>query len=44
MKVKDPVCRMEVETDNTEFKKIYKEKTYHFCTALCMVTFEQEPE
>ncbi len=44
MKVIDPVCKMEVETESTENKKEHKRKTYHFCTPLCMVTFEQEPE
>ncbi|GJQ64404.1 MAG: YHS domain-containing protein [Melioribacteraceae bacterium] len=44
MKAKDPVCGMEVETESSQYKKVYKGKTYHFCTPLCMVTFEQEPE
>lgn len=44
MKAIDPVCGMKVETKTAEHKKVYKGKTYYFCTPLCMVTFEQEPE
>jgi YHS domain-containing protein len=41
---KDPVCGMEVaDTSDTEQYK-YKGKTYYFCTALCKIQFEHDPE
>jgi YHS domain-containing protein len=40
----DPVCGMEIkDTSNTE-KCEYNGKTYYFCTTLCKIMFELEPE
>ncbi|MFQ5707864.1 MAG: YHS domain-containing protein [bacterium] len=41
---KDPVCGMEVKVQTAESKLVYKGKTYYFCTPLCMVTFQNNPE
>jgi len=41
---KDPVCGMEVkDTSNAEFYE-YKGKIYYFCTTLCKIQFEQDPD
>ncbi len=41
---KDPVCGMEVaDTSNAESYE-YKGKTYYFCTTLCKIQFEHDPE
>lgn len=42
--IKDPVCGMEVKDINSAEKLEYKGKTYYFCTTLCKIQFEQEPE
>lgn len=36
---KDPVCGMQAETQKTEFKSLYQEKTYYFCSAVCKGMF-----
>ncbi|MEK9178821.1 MAG: YHS domain-containing protein [Patescibacteria group bacterium] len=38
---KDPVCGMSVSLEKTEFKSIYKEKLYGFCSEGCKGSFEQ---
>ena len=41
---RDPVCGMEVsDTSNAESYE-YKGKIYYFCTTLCKIQFEQDPE
>ncbi len=41
---KDPVCGMEVEDTSNAETYVYKDKTYYFCTTLCKIQFEQNPE
>lgn len=41
---KDPVCGMEVNAKTAQNKLEHKGKTYHFCTTLCMLTFQNDPE
>ncbi|BFH73632.1 YHS domain-containing protein [Sulfurisphaera javensis] len=43
MKVKDPVCGMDVD-DTTPYKFSYKGKTYYFCSPMCMAEFKKRPE
>ncbi|BFI75041.1 YHS domain-containing protein [Sulfurisphaera ohwakuensis] len=43
MKIKDPVCGMDVE-DSTPYKFTYKGKTYYFCSPMCMAEFKKRPE
>ena len=43
-KVKDPVCKMNVDPQKSKFKNDYKEVTYHFCSANCKTAFDQNPE
>ena len=40
----DPVCGMEVEEAEAEYKTEYKGKMYYFCAAGCLRSFQQEPE
>ncbi|MBL1215194.1 MAG: YHS domain-containing protein [Ignavibacteriae bacterium] len=40
----DIVCGMEIKNTLSAPLIIYKGKTYYFCTDLCKIQFEQEPE
>ena len=40
----DLVCMMMVEISNAKFKKVYKDKTYYFCSENCKEQFKQNPE
>lgn len=43
--VKDLVCGMQVDENNPETQHLkYEGETYYFCTPLCWVQFEAEPE
>lgn len=42
--VHDPVCGMEIKDISKAEKLDYNGKTYYFCSRLCKVQFEQEPE
>lgn len=42
--IHDPVCGMEIKDPSKAEKTEYKGKTHYFCTPLCKVQFEQEPE
>ncbi len=44
MTAKDPVCGMPVQVAQAKHQLVYKGRTYYFCTPLCMVTFETDPE
>ena len=44
MKAIDPVCHMEVETEDAEWRSDYKGKTYYFCAPGCKRSFDKEPE
>lgn len=39
----DPVCGMNVETENAQYTAEYLGKTYYFCSASCKSDFEQNP-
>ena len=41
---RDPVCGMEVKDTIKAPATVYKGKTYFFCSDLCKVQFEHEPE
>jgi len=41
---RDPVCGMDVKVDRAGNRFVYKGKTYYFCTPLCMVMFQTDPE
>ena len=40
----DPVCQMEVETENAQYKSEYAGETYYFCSAGCLSSFEKDPQ
>ena len=44
MKAIDPVCKMEVETENAEWSSEYKGKMYFFCAPGCKRSFDADPE
>lgn len=41
---KDPVCGMEVDIENAQWKTGHAGKTYYFCSPGCLKAFEQDPE
>lgn len=41
---KDPVCGMQVNPSQAPAQTTYQGKTYHFCSAGCAATFDQNPE
>jgi len=42
--VHDPVCGMEIKETIKAEATVYKGKSYYFCSSLCKVQFEQDPE
>lgn len=40
----DPVCRMMVEEESTEWTFDHKGKVYHFCSRGCGEEFRENPE
>ncbi len=40
----DPVCDMEVDEEEAEYKTEYKGRTYYFCAPGCKTRFEDDPE
>lgn len=44
MKVKDPVCGMEIDPKEAAGKSEYKGQTYYFCSPDCKKAFDKEPE
>jgi len=44
MKVIDPVCKMEVDTETAQWKSEYKGTTYYFCAPGCKSAFDEDPE
>ncbi len=44
VKVKDPVCGMDVDPANAKAKANYQGKTFHFCCSGCATKFQTNPE
>ncbi|MEZ4666528.1 MAG: YHS domain-containing protein [Anaerolineae bacterium] len=44
MKVRDPVCGMEIDPKQAAGTSEYKSQTYYFCSAGCKKAFDKEPE
>ncbi len=42
--VKDPVCDMDVNEENSTIQADYKGKTFHFCSEECKEIFQTDPE
>ena len=43
MKVKDPVCGMEIDPDAADATETYEGRPYHFCSTYCHEMFRHEP-
>jgi YHS domain-containing protein len=41
---KDPVCGMNVDENNSQYRSEHKGKQYSFCSEQCKTKFEQHPE
>jgi Cu+-exporting ATPase len=42
---RDPVCGTEVKDKGMKGERIeYAGKTYHFCSPICKIEFEEEPD
>ena len=39
----DPVCGMEVDESTARWTAAYQGRTYYFCAAGCLRSFEKEP-
>jgi len=44
VKVKDPVCGMEIDPKDAAGKAEYQGQTYYFCSPDCKKAFDKEPE
>lgn len=44
MRVRDPVCGMEIEEEDAVATVEHKGRTYHFCSEDCKETFEEDPD
>jgi uncharacterized protein (TIGR00725 family) len=44
LEVTDPVCHMNIDEQSAAGKSDYEGMTYHFCSASCKATFEQNPK
>lgn len=42
--IKDPVCRMTVDTDTTPYQRTVGGKTYYFCSLKCESQFDKSPK
>jgi len=40
----DPVCGMEVETDDAPYTTEYEGTTYYFCGKGCLLDFKEDPQ
>lgn len=40
----DPVCKMHVDEKETIFISEYKDKKYYFCSQICKIGFDEQPE
>jgi YHS domain-containing protein len=41
--VKDPVCRMTVDSDTAKFKQKLGNKSFYFCSKECLARFQKDP-
>ena len=43
IKVKDPVCGMEVDVDKAAAVSMHMEKSFYFCSVGCKKAFDKDP-
>jgi YHS domain-containing protein len=44
MKVVDPVCKMEIDSEKAVATSEYKGQTIYFCAQGCKIAFDKNPE
>jgi YHS domain-containing protein len=44
MKVTDPVCKMQIDSDKAAATSEYKGQTIYFCAPGCKAKFDSDPE
>jgi YHS domain-containing protein len=44
MKMVDPVCKMQIDSEKAPAHSEYKGQTYYFCEPGCKVAFDKDPE
>jgi Cu+-exporting ATPase len=44
MKVTDPVCKMQIDSEKAAATSQYRDQTIYFCAPGCKAKFDQEPE
>ena len=44
MKVTDPVCKMQIDSEKAAATSVYKDQTIYFCAPGCKTKFDQDPE
>jgi len=44
MKVTDPVCKMQIDSDKAAATSDYQGRKIYFCAPGCKVKFDKEPE
>lgn len=42
--VRDPVCKMEVDEQQSPVQSKFQGQTYHFCSQECKDKFDQNPQ
>ena len=42
--VRDPVCGMQLEEEDSVDSSEYQGKTYYFCSPNCKAAFDQDPQ
>lgn len=40
----DPICKMEIDENDTEYISEYKGRKYYFCSQFCKMDFDESPE
>lgn len=43
MKVTDPVCKMEIDSEKAAAQSEYSGQTYYFCAKGCKTAFDKNP-
>jgi YHS domain-containing protein len=43
MKVTDPVCKMEINSEKAAAMSEYKGKKFYFCAPACKAAFDKDP-
>lgn len=41
---KDPVCKTDVDDEQSKFQSEYAGRKFHFCSQECKRTFDSQPE